>query len=486
MPSTEPRETAEAASGRRPGTALVVLGMHRSGTSALAGTLAKIGCALPATLMGAQAENPRGYFESIALCRLNDDLLAAAGSSWSDWRALDQGWLRSEAMGAFGARAADALDQEFGAAPLIVLKDPRICRLAPFWDVALRRAGRRPLFVCTHRPPGEVAASLAKRDGMSATRARLLWLRHVLDAEAATRGQTRIFVSYEGILSGWRAALKRIADAFALKWPRAPDDAGAEIGAFLSSDLRHFDDAHAPFDDREWPWLREAVEILDRWSRRGEDAEDHARLDALSSALSEATPALSGLDAEIRTARAETRRAAAELAQRRRAAATYEFNLETQQGMRRAAEARISELEAALAAQLAERADEQGALHAQLLAANRALRLQRARADHAQRSGGLRAMLQMERERREVLASGLFDANWYLERYPDVAAANADPLRHFLTIGWSEGRSPGPHFDLVRYFDETPGLESWSGNPLLHFLRRDQRDEDCGLDGERA
>ena len=333
MSSIAPHANMESPLEPHSAAALVVLGMHRSGTSALAGSLAKAGCALPATLMEAQAENPRGYFESVALCRLNDDLLAAAGSSWSDWRALDPDWLRSEAMGAFGARAADALDGEFGAAPLIVLKDPRVCRLAPFWEAVLRRAGRRALFVCTHRPPGEVAASLAKRDGMSATQARLLWLRHVLDAEAATRGRARIFASYEGLLSDWRAELKRIADAFDLEWTRAPEDAGAEIDAFLSSDLRHFQGARASTDDRDWPWLRDAVGILDRWSRRGEAAEDHARLDALSAALSEAAPALS---------------------------------------------------------------------------------------------------------------------------------------------------------DLERYLDETPGLESWSGNPLLHFLRRDRRDEVSGLDGERA
>ena len=38
----------------------------------------------------------------------------------------------------------------------------------------------------------------------------------------------------------------------------------------------------------------------------------------------------------------------------------------------------------------------------------------------------------------------LFDAAWYLDRHPDVAAAGLDPLEHYATCGWLEGRSPHP------------------------------------------
>ena len=70
-------------------TAYVVLGMHRSGTSSVAGTLALLGAAAPRTLMGPAQDNPKGFWESQVVTAFNDRLLAAAGSAWDDWRALD-------------------------------------------------------------------------------------------------------------------------------------------------------------------------------------------------------------------------------------------------------------------------------------------------------------------------------------------------------------------------------------------------------------
>lgn len=62
-----------------PRIALIVLGMHRSGTSALAGVLAQMGCDLPQDLMPSTAFNPRGHFESLQVYHLNDAILASGG-----------------------------------------------------------------------------------------------------------------------------------------------------------------------------------------------------------------------------------------------------------------------------------------------------------------------------------------------------------------------------------------------------------------------
>src|SRR4030095_1407423 len=69
--------------------ALLVLGMHRSGTSALTNLLVHLGAAPPKTLMGPNQNNPLGFWESQSLCALHDRLLNAAGSSWDAWTALD-------------------------------------------------------------------------------------------------------------------------------------------------------------------------------------------------------------------------------------------------------------------------------------------------------------------------------------------------------------------------------------------------------------
>lgn len=72
----------------------------------------------------------------------------------------------------------------------------------------------------------------------------------------------------------------------------------------------------------------------------------------------------------------------------------------------------------------------------------------------------------------EIAASGLFDPDWYLAQYPDVAAAGVDPLTHYVTSGIDEGRQPGPRFDTTWYLGETPDAATPGTNPLLHFLRK--------------
>ncbi|HBF30127.1 hypothetical protein [Rhizobium sp.] len=66
------------------GTCVVVLGMHRSGTSAISGAFVALGAGSPKTFMSADANNEKGYFESLAIMRINDDVLKSAGSFWFD------------------------------------------------------------------------------------------------------------------------------------------------------------------------------------------------------------------------------------------------------------------------------------------------------------------------------------------------------------------------------------------------------------------
>ena len=69
-------------------TVILVLGMHRSGTSALARTVNLLGAAAPRTLMPADPSNPRGFWESNKLVPIDEAILAAMGSSWHDWQPM--------------------------------------------------------------------------------------------------------------------------------------------------------------------------------------------------------------------------------------------------------------------------------------------------------------------------------------------------------------------------------------------------------------
>ena len=128
----------------RPGkVAVVVLGMHRSGTSSLAGMLDGLGCRGPATPMPGTDANAAGYYESLPVFRLNDAILTALGSRWDDWRPLRPDLHLSPRLAEFHDKARAVVEAEYGDGSLIYLKDPRISLLLPFWQGVLRDAGYR-------------------------------------------------------------------------------------------------------------------------------------------------------------------------------------------------------------------------------------------------------------------------------------------------------------------------------------------------------
>lgn len=230
-------ETGPAHSQDR--VALLVLGMHRSGTSALTRTLNLLGADLPRNLYAARKDNPTGYWESADWIELHDELLATFGRSWDSPLPLPPAASTPEAMAPFRARLAASLRGDFANSRMFVAKDPRICRLLPLWHAALADAGFAPRHLIIVRHPDEVAASLAVRNEMPRETALLLWMRHMLESERASRGMPRVFVSYDALLADWRSVIDHVASAFKFQWPKSPADVQAEIESFLRRDLRH-------------------------------------------------------------------------------------------------------------------------------------------------------------------------------------------------------------------------------------------------------
>lgn len=217
-------------------TAYVVLGMHRSGTSSVAGALTLLGAAAPRTLMQAAADNPTGFWESEKITEFNDEVLHAAGSSWLDWGALDPAVFSGEHAEHFHSASRWLIRTEFRGAETIVLKDPRICRAYPFWREALLDSGYAPMVVSPLRPPIEVAESLFARNGTPRSLGMRLWLKHVLDAELATRDQPRHLMLWTDFLSDWRGQFEMMANRLCVP-PLPVDDRGAAVDAFLDRDL---------------------------------------------------------------------------------------------------------------------------------------------------------------------------------------------------------------------------------------------------------
>lgn len=222
-----------------PRTAFVVLGVHRSGTSAMTRVLGLSGGRLPSDPQPAASDNERGFWESETVIALNEQILAACDSEWDDIFAGQPRRHLSNFDRVFRHRAAEVLDSVFGDADPIVLKDPRINVLAAFWDSALRAHGYEPLYVIMVRNPAEVAASLLERDQMPTDHGLLLWLDHILACERDTRQAKRLFVAYDDLLEDWRGCLDRVEKVWEKALPRRTSAAANTVERFLSPSLRH-------------------------------------------------------------------------------------------------------------------------------------------------------------------------------------------------------------------------------------------------------
>lgn len=219
--------------------AVIVLGMHRSGTSAVAGALGVLGVNLGERLVQAQADNPKGYWEHADAVRLHERLFAALGSAWEDPRELPAGWTQTAPARDAAEAAAALIAGQFADGRLWALKDPRQCRLLPIWRDAFAAHDARPAFLFVLRDPDEVAASLRARDGIGAEHAALLWLRHVFEAEGDSADAPRVLLDYARLLADPVAALTAAGTELGVRWPRSPEACRAALGGFVDAGLRH-------------------------------------------------------------------------------------------------------------------------------------------------------------------------------------------------------------------------------------------------------
>lgn len=217
----------------------LILGMHRSGTSAFTGVLKLAGFYLnDEKLLGSTHSNEKGHWEHLGVLLINEKILSYFNSSWYDIHKLPMNWFNDPAFEELKIEARELLKNDFGNITHWALKEPRLCRLLPFWLPLLKEAAD---IYCLHiiRNPLEVAASLKKRDKMPNMRSYLLWLQYNLMAEAATRNLPRAFINYDKFLVDPISNLQRIENQAQLPFPQKLEEQASAIKEFLTSELRH-------------------------------------------------------------------------------------------------------------------------------------------------------------------------------------------------------------------------------------------------------
>ncbi len=234
MTDRRPRPPAEPTS-----SGLLVLGMHRSGTSALSRVLGLCGFDLGERIVGPGPGNETGHWEDAFAVERHERLLAAHGAAWDDALVLPADWLQGEAGRTAVADIAAYLRSSRSRHAHWAVKDPRLCLFAPAWQAAATAAGQPLAAVLMLRHPVEVARSLAARDGLSTGRGLLLWLEYSLAALEAAADMPVVVVDYPGLLADWRSVVAKVAGLPELAGQVPGDAAAAQIDAFLDPGRHH-------------------------------------------------------------------------------------------------------------------------------------------------------------------------------------------------------------------------------------------------------
>jgi glycosyltransferase involved in cell wall biosynthesis len=254
-------------------TCVLVLGMHRSGTSALARTIAFFGAKLPQVMLGGNPTNEAGHWEPERLIAYHDQLLRQLSSSWHDWRPLEMTRLSPARRDQIKIDIRNLIDTDYPGASLFVVKEPRICRFADFFVDALEEAAVDVVPVVVLRNPLEVIASLQHRSAIwpatySEADAALLWLSHVLEAERASRDRPRAIVTYQDLMTDWRGTMAKLVAQTGVRFPVTAEEAAPLVEPFLRQDLRHHEKGagDVALDPLLGGWVSEAFEALVRLS----------------------------------------------------------------------------------------------------------------------------------------------------------------------------------------------------------------------------
>ncbi len=236
--------------GMPAGPWLLVIGMHRSGTSAVTGALGAMGFNLVSAddRMDWPESNPE-HWESISVTLHNEDLLDRLGGGWDAPPELPGGWEQNPGL-LGGADPTALMATAYPEEGPSVWKDPRLCLLLPYWRDVLAS----PLAtILVWRSPMAVARSLQQRDGMAISDGLALWERYNRSAIEGLDGTDTFVVDYQSVVddpgtfargvADWLRGLSQFASA-AIAW----DTEGA--AASIAGELRHQPD-RCPGEDEQ-------------------------------------------------------------------------------------------------------------------------------------------------------------------------------------------------------------------------------------------
>lgn len=282
---------------------LLVLGMLRSGTSATTRALGLLGASMgPESSMGM-------FWENQPMRRVNRGLLDAFGGDWESPPALPDGWVRSPEAQALLPQAQATLAAEFGAAPVMVWKDPRTCITLPFWREVL---DEEPIVVFIHRHPVEVARSAETRNQLTRGHGFAVWERFNADAITNSVGLPTVVLEYEPLVEDPIGTMTALVGTLASWGVDLPNDPGTTDMELTPKRRHHQADVGSVFDD---PLATESQRDLFALLREVDGVSDRFTLPRPAPTAHPLSVELLELAGQLHMARRDERRARDELHQ---------------------------------------------------------------------------------------------------------------------------------------------------------------------------
>ncbi len=217
-------------------TIIIVVGMHRSGTSVISRSLSVLNIPLGNNLMTADDSNPKGYYEDMDIYELNERLLWHIGQLWDTSEPLPID-VHSSLYEKFGSEAIELIKTKMINTDIFSFKDPRNSIFLPFWKKVIETLNIQIKYIFVFRNPLSVIDSLFKRDEFTREKSLRLWLKYNLLGLSGIDKDNSIFVDYDAALMNLPNHISRLSKFLDMQVDQADKD--KFIHEFIDKNLRH-------------------------------------------------------------------------------------------------------------------------------------------------------------------------------------------------------------------------------------------------------
>ena len=229
-------------STKKPWVMVTILGVGRSGTSAIARAMQAVGVDLGDNLRAGSGKNPTGFFEDNDVLRISKRVKRTLGIRGESVRLIEEAEYDLPVMRAIEDECVEMFRRRFGNSPVWGYKYARTSRFLPFFQRVFDRCGLDARFVYAVRNPISVARSRLRLEPQRGTQEKsdLEWLINVVPYFERTRGKQCVFVDYDNVMADPARELERMARGLGLPVDdKCRDEIRIYRDEYLKPGIRH-------------------------------------------------------------------------------------------------------------------------------------------------------------------------------------------------------------------------------------------------------